>query len=291
MKKRESGITLLTLAITIIVMLILAGIALRLSIGDNGIVGITGNTVDKYTNASDQEQEGLNSFANEFNEIINGGGTGDGGSRDEDITITDKPTISIANWNTTGGIVEISTQLGYTTQYRIGKTGSWEEYTGQVNVDNGDTIYARYSSNEGVSQTVSKIVEDTNGPEVTIANLTVNGKEITITATAQDHEMGMPTPPTYNYYIKPHSETYYESVGHNTTGEFTFTGLTGNTSYDIRVSTTDLAGNQGSATTNSQTGNTVEIPDLVAGSNIYFDLNPSTPTRGNVDVTIRVPGL
>ena len=78
MKKRESGITLLTLAITIIVMLILAGIALRLSIGDNGIIGITGNTVDKYTNASDQEQEGLNSFANEFNEIINGGGTGDG---------------------------------------------------------------------------------------------------------------------------------------------------------------------------------------------------------------------
>ena len=291
MKKRESGITLLTLVITIIVMIILAGIALKSAIGENGIIGQTSNTVDKYTNASDQEQEGLNDFVDDFNEIINGGGTGDGGSGDEDITITDKPTISIANWNTTGGIVEISTQLGYTTQYRIGKTGAWKEYTGQVNVDNGDTIYARYSSNEGVSQTVSKIVEDTNGPEVTIANLTVNGKEITITATAQDNEMGMPTPPTYNYYIKPHSETYYESVGHNTTGEYTFTNLQGNTSYDIRVSTTDLAGNQGSATTNSQTGNTVEIPDLVAGSNIYFDLNPSTPTKGNVNVTIRVPGI
>lgn len=291
MRKRESGITLLTLVITIIVMLILAGIALRLSIGDNGIIGITSNTVDQYTNASDQEQESLNGFVDEFNEIINGGGTGDGGSGDEDITITEKPTINIANWNTTGGIVEISTQSGYTTQYRIGKTDSWKEYTGQVNVDNGDTIYARYSSTEGVSQAVSKIVEDTNGPEVTISNLTVNGGEITITATAQDHEMGMPTPPTYNYYIKPHSETYYESVGHNTTGEFTFTDLKSNSSYDIRVSTIDLAGNQGSTTTNSQTGSTVEIPDLVPGSNIYFDLNPSTPTKGNVNVTIRVPGL
>lgn len=291
MRKRESGITLLTLVITIIVMLILAGIALRLSIDDNGIIGITSNTVDQYTNASDQEQESLNSFADEFNEIINGGGTGDGGSGDEDITITDKPTISIANWNTTGGIVEISTQSGYTTQYRIGKTGAWEEYTGQVNVDNGDTIYARYSSDEGVSQTVSKIVEDTNGPVVTISNLTVDGKEITITVTAVDNEMGMPTPPTYNYYIKPHSETYYESVGHNTTGVYTFTGLQGNESYDIRVSTTDLAGNQGSTTTNSQTGSTVEIPDLVPGSNIYFDLDPSGPTKGNVNVTIRVPGI
>ena len=291
MKKRESGITLLTLVITIIVMIILAGIALRLSIGDNGIIGITGNTVDKYTNASDQEQEGLNGFVDEFNEIINGGGTGDGGSGDEDITITDKPTISIADWNTTGGIVEISTKSEYTTQYRIGKTGQWKEYTGQVNVDNGDTIYARYSSDEGVSQTVSKIIEDTNGPEVTISNLTVDGGKISITVTAVDNEMGMPTPPTYNYYIKPHSETYYESVGHDTTGEYTFTNLQGNTSYDIRVSTTDIAGNQGVATTNSETGSTVEIPNLVPGSNIYFDLDPSGPTNGNVNVTIRVPGL
>ena len=40
MKKSELGITLLTLVITLIVMLILAGIALKLSIGDNGILGI-----------------------------------------------------------------------------------------------------------------------------------------------------------------------------------------------------------------------------------------------------------
>lgn len=291
MKKRESGITLLTLVITIIVMIILAGIALKSAIGENGIIGQTSNTINKYTNSSDQEQEGLNGFVDEFNEIINGGGTGDGGSGDEDITITDKPTISIADWNTTGGIVEISTKSEYTTQYRIGKTGQWKEYTGQVNVDNGDTIYARYSSDEGVSQTVGKIVEDTNGPEVTISNLTVDGDQITITVTAVDNEMGMPTPPTYNYYIKPHSETYYESVGHNTTGVYTFTNLQGNTSYDIRVSTTDIAGNQGVATTNSETGSTVEIPNLVPGSNIYFDLDPSGPTNGNVNVTIRVPGL
>ena len=71
MKEKESGITLLSLVITIIVMLILAGIALRLSIGDNGIIGITGNTIDLYQNASDQEGQGLNTFVDEFNQILN----------------------------------------------------------------------------------------------------------------------------------------------------------------------------------------------------------------------------
>ena len=209
MKRKETGITLLSLCVTLIVMIILAGIALRLSIGNDGIIGMTSNTVDQYTNATDQEQEGLNRFVDEFNSILNdrpdsGEGTGD------NITIEDRPTITIAGWNTSGGIVELSTQAGYNTEYRIGRTGTWQVYDGQVNVDNGDTIYARYASDEGVSQTVSQIVEDTNGPDVTIANVTVNGSEISITVSAVDHEMGMPTPPTYNYYIKPHNETYYE---------------------------------------------------------------------------------
>ena len=291
MKRKESGLTLLTLVITIIVMLILAGIALRLSIGDNGIIGLTSNTVDLYTNASEQEQEGLNSFVDEFNQILNEGRPGGDDNTGEDITISDKPTITIDHWQSTGGVVAISTTSEYTTQYRIGRTGEWQTYTGQVPVDNGDTIYARYASNDGVSATVSQIVEDTKGPDVTIANVDVNGAEITISVSAVDHEMGMPTPPTYNYYIKPSTETYYESIGHNTTGQFTFTGLQGNTAYDIRVSTTDLAGNQGVATTNSQTGATVEIPELVTdgeNQNIFFTLNPPGPTNGTVDVSIEV---
>ena len=289
MKRKESGITLLALVVTIIVMLILAGVALRLGIGDNGIIGLTGNTVDEYTNASEQEQEGLNRFTDEFNQILNEGRPGGEDNTDENITIDTRPTISIVGWNQgVGGIVEISPLAGCTIQYKIGRTGQWTEYIGQVNVDNGDTIFARYKNEEGVSASSSKIVEDTTGPNVNITSLTVDGGEISIMVTAQDNEMGMPNPPTYNYYIKLHSDTYYESVGHNTTGEFTFTELKGNEQYDIRVSTTDLAGNQGSTTSNSQTGETVEIPTLVVDENIFFDLSPEGPTTGPVNVTIRV---
>ena len=287
MKRKESGITLLSLCIALIVMIILAGIALRLGVGDQGIVGMTTNTVEQYTNATDQEQEGLNRFVDEFNSIINGGET-TGDSGDEDITLSARPTINVSGWNNQKATVEISTQAGYTTEYKIGRTGPWQTYTGQFSVDNGTTVYARYKDDTGVGPTVSKIVEDTTGPEVQITDLQVNGGEITISVIATDTEIGMPDPPTYNYYIKPQGEQYYESVGHNTTGEFTFTDLQGNTSYDIRVSTTDLAGNQGSITANSQTGSVVTVPNLVKDQNIFFDLNPSGPTQDNVDVTIRV---
>ena len=109
MKRKETGITLLSLCVTLIVMIILAGIALRLSIGNDGIIGMTSNTVDQYTNATDQEQEGLNRFVDEFNSILNdrpdsGEGTGD------NITIDDRPTITIAGWNTSGGIVELKSE-------------------------------------------------------------------------------------------------------------------------------------------------------------------------------------
>ena len=185
------------------------------------------------------------------------------GDVSDNITISEKPTINITGWNSTGGIVEISILSNYTTQYRIGRTGQWRNYNGELEVDNGETVYSRYSSSEGVGQTTSKIVEDTNGPEVTIDEPIVGGEEITIKATAVDNEMGMPVPPTYNYYIKLSTDTYYESVGHNTTGEFTYTDLQGLTSYDIRVITTDIAGNTGAATISTQTQSTDLEPPTI----------------------------
>lgn len=91
MKNRESGITLVSLAVTIIVMIILAAVAINLSIGDGGILGITGNTVDEYENATEQEQEGLHNFVDEFNSILNGGEETGGG----DSTISERPEIEI----------------------------------------------------------------------------------------------------------------------------------------------------------------------------------------------------
>ncbi len=61
-ERSAKGITLVTLVITIIVMLILAGIVITLSIGDNGIINRAKNAAEKYKLASEEERKTLNNL-------------------------------------------------------------------------------------------------------------------------------------------------------------------------------------------------------------------------------------
>ena len=54
--KREKGITLIALVITIIVLLILAGVSISLVIGNNGILNQATNAVDKHREATAEEE-------------------------------------------------------------------------------------------------------------------------------------------------------------------------------------------------------------------------------------------
>ena len=55
-KQSNKGITLIALIITVIVMLILAGVAINMTIGDNGIFKKTAETVVIHENAEVYEQ-------------------------------------------------------------------------------------------------------------------------------------------------------------------------------------------------------------------------------------------
>ena len=59
MKKNQRGITLIALVVTIIVLLILAGVAITLSIGDNGIFKRAGQATNAWEEASKNEAEGM----------------------------------------------------------------------------------------------------------------------------------------------------------------------------------------------------------------------------------------
>lgn len=56
MRINERGITLIALVITIIILLILAGVALSLVVGDNGVLNKSMNAVDETNRAATQEQ-------------------------------------------------------------------------------------------------------------------------------------------------------------------------------------------------------------------------------------------
>ena len=74
--KSNKGITLVALVITIIVLLILAGVSISLVVGDNGVLTQAGTAKTKTTNADLEEAFGR-AVVNAQSEFVNDGFTGD----------------------------------------------------------------------------------------------------------------------------------------------------------------------------------------------------------------------
>ena len=63
-KKNVNGVTLVALVVTIIVLLILAGVAINLAIGNNGLFTRAKNAAEKWQEASDTEKGQLDELKN-----------------------------------------------------------------------------------------------------------------------------------------------------------------------------------------------------------------------------------
>ena len=104
-KTNSKGITLIALVITIIVLLILAGVTINLTLGENGIFKTAEMAGKNYTQAEEQELAGLAGFENEINNII--GGTGNNGGSG-----TDTPVVK--------GLLKDIAELGDYVKYDTG---------------------------------------------------------------------------------------------------------------------------------------------------------------------------
>lgn len=70
MLKGQKGITLVALVITIIVLLILAGVTISLTLGDKGIFKTAEGAAKNYTNAQDKEMYDMDKFTNDVDKTI-----------------------------------------------------------------------------------------------------------------------------------------------------------------------------------------------------------------------------
>ena len=70
---KNKGITLVALVITIVIILILAGVALNLTIGENGLIAKAKTTKNIHDNAVEEEQAKLAELEAQIGEILNGG--------------------------------------------------------------------------------------------------------------------------------------------------------------------------------------------------------------------------
>ena len=75
-RKQAKGITLIALVITIIVLLILAGVSIAMLTGQNGILTQAQNAKNRTEEAQGEEENRLNEYNNIINNYVNGGTTG-----------------------------------------------------------------------------------------------------------------------------------------------------------------------------------------------------------------------
>lgn len=68
--KNEKGITLVALVVTIIVLLILAGVTIGMATSGTGIFGRAKNAANTYKNSEAKENTALNSYEGEIDNAI-----------------------------------------------------------------------------------------------------------------------------------------------------------------------------------------------------------------------------
>ena len=286
----NKGITLISLVVTIIVLLILAGITIGTIFNDNGIIKKAQEAANATEDSAQNEQEALNGLLNDMDGIINGIGGGT------------TPTIGSINgkitWSTGSASLELTTDAeGVTIQYRKNSESSWIDYTSPVpSLLHGDKVYARgVKDGETVISEKQFDILDTTPPTVTIASSSSTTNSISATATATDNETGMGANPKYIFYIKKTSDpdSTYVEIANSTNASVTKNGLEQDTSYTIKVEVSDVAGNKGQTTKDITTSKIADAGDglvsgaIVASTPVWSNGTASTTLSTDTGLTIQ----
>lgn len=263
--KDETGITLITLAITIVIIIILSAVAINVIWGDNGLIKKafeTKDSVDSSVTEVDDKmdvviEDLVNSLVDDIEEAPTGTISFDG------LTLVGDGTATIVI--TTDNLID---QL----QYQINTTdGEWTTISNGDTVSglhHNDTIYARLIRGSFVGEIKNTIIKDETPPT---AGISVNTSDIThnsvkVTATASDNESGLATTNRYKFY----QDNTLKQVSNSNT--CTFTGLNPSTKYTFTVIVTDNAGNttERSISTVTSSNPNLVINKLREGNYVYY---------------------
>ena len=202
--KREKGITLIALVVTIVVLLILAGITISLAFGSNGVINKAQEANENTKISQVREQLELAKGP----EYIEGNGKYNPDSYFERIQaegiIGNKDTDVIDNGD---GTYEVTTTPGYIFKITL-----------VPSKDNVEDIQIEH---------IGKV----DGPR--IRNLTVTNK--TTNSITVEVETANAEGATYTYYYKKEGETDWKKAEEIKEKTYTFSGLESNVIYNIKV--------------------------------------------------------
>ena len=136
----QTGITLIALVVTIVVLLILAGVSINALFGDSGIINKAKDAQNKMNQAAENDQKGINELSNWLDSKINGnsGGNTTGG-------------------NTTGGDDTSTTQKISTLVGKVvdKNTKAEDAYGNKITIPKGFKVLANGTAKESASYTYS----------------------------------------------------------------------------------------------------------------------------------------
>ena len=134
---KNKGVTLISLVVSIVVLLILAGITIGTIFNDNGIIKKAQEAANATEEATKNDQAEINGLLNEMDSIINGIG---GGNVPVIGNIKGKIT-----WSTVSATLTLTADVeGVTIQYQKGGiNGSWTTGTIVTGLRNRSTVFAR----------------------------------------------------------------------------------------------------------------------------------------------------
>ena len=276
-KRNNNGITLIALVITIIVLIILAGVTIGAVMGENGIIENAKKAKQNMTNASGEENKQLQNLTNEMNELLEGENGENGGNEGE----TPKGTIDFGDVTWNNGQAEVSIITDNTKdllQYQVNGTedGSWKELKSGDKVTNlyhNDEVNARLW-NGNSSEIKKKKIEDTNVPEVQISVTNVTTNSISVSVVASDKESGLSDTDTYAYYKNG------AFVTASTNNSYVYNNLSESTPYTLEVKVQDKAGNEGKADISQRTNSTPTIDNTVKeGDYVYYTDSTGTEQK------------
>lgn len=238
-KGNESkGITLIALVITIIVMLILAGVAMSMISADGGIFTKTREATNKYNSSVFNEAKTMDDLMAALIET-------------ETVGSIITPTTA-----TQEAKLRLSATDGYTPQYKMREEDDWTKYTTEIPIIANGCVYTSLKDESGrisSTRTINITNIDREKPnDFELEEKEVTGDSISITVKGEVTDKasegardGIAGIRGYQYKIDngewlPQEETTEKS--------WTFSGLEPESTHTVSMRAVDLAGNQTEAT-------------------------------------------
>ena len=188
-------------------------------------------------------------------------------------------TFTNTTWSSNKASVQVSTNTGYQIEYQVNSTsGTWTRISsgGTIgNLNHNDNVYARLTDGNNVGSHATLVIIDNTPPTVSISTSNLTYNSVKLTVTASDAQSGLADSGRYTYYLNNSQKAS------NNTNSYTFTGLSGSTTYTLKVVVKDRAGK----TTEKTTQITTTAPPI-SSTTSYVGCYADVDGNGSVDGVI-----